>query len=67
MISDLNIDIGAPECPYENLTQIKPGKNDLGVMQLNIRGLLNKQDPLKTLLNNTDTDVILLCETSHKD
>ena len=33
------------------------------VIQLNIRGLLNKQDQLTRLIDDTKTDVILLCET----
>ena len=38
-------------------------KNDLSVMQLNVRGLLNKQYLLKEILLTTKPDVVLLCET----
>ena len=40
---------------------------DLGVLQLNVRGLLNKQVQIKLLLSNDNVsipiDVILFCET----
>ena len=54
------------DCNYqeiENLEGLKPKKNDIGIIQLNIRGLLNKQDQLKNLVNDTEADVTLLCET----
>ena len=38
-------------------------KNDLSVMQLNVRGLLNKQYLMKEILLTTKPDVVLLCET----
>ena len=37
-------------------------RNDLNIIQLNIRGLLNKQDQLR-LIEHTKTDILLLCET----
>ena len=63
---DLREELGVFDCNYqdmENLEELKPKKNDLGIIQLNIRGLLNKQDQLKNLVNDTEADVTLLCET----
>ena len=53
-------------CKYVELDgnqQLNKVKNDLRIIQLNIRGLLNKQDQLQQLIANTDTDAILICET----
>ena len=66
MICEQIVDLGTPECPYieeEDLLCIDPGKTDLSIIQLNIRGLLNKQDQIKDLINKTKTDIVLLCET----
>ena len=63
---DLREELGVFDCNYqdmENLEELKPKKNDLGIIQLNIRGLLNKQDQLKNLVNDTEADVTLLCKT----
>ena len=52
---------------YEELTDDRSVKNNLTVLQLNIRGLLNKQDKLKNLLsdikNDSRVDVAMLVET----
>ena len=40
-------ELGMPSCDYldiDSLHEMRPTKHDLSVMQLNIRGLLNKQD-----------------------
>ena len=66
MICDQIVELGTPECPYiedENLSCIDPGTTDLSIIQLNIRGLLNKQDQIKDLINKSKSDVVLLCET----
>ena len=50
---DLVNELGLKCCDYldnENASKIKPGKNDLSIIEINIRGLLNKQDHLKDLL-----------------
>ena len=66
MICDQIADIGTVECPYieeSKLSNLEPAKTDLSIIQLNIRGLLNKQDQIKDLVKNTKTDIVLLCET----
>ena len=66
MICDQIVDIGTPECPYieeEKLSSLEPDRSDLSIIQLNIRGLLNKQDQIKNLVKTTKTDIVLLCET----
>ena len=63
---DLTSELDLPACDYvevEQLVGLRPCKNDLSVLQLNIRGLLNKQGWLVDLMNNGMTDVVLLCET----
>ena len=57
-------------CEYIELSVIKDlhtQNSDLSVIQLNVRGLLNKQTQIKHLLSNDNVslpiDVILLCET----
>ena len=63
---DLREELGVFDCKYRetvNLEDLKPKKNDLSIIQLNIRGLLNKQDQLKNLVKDTEADVTLLCET----
>ena len=63
---DLHEELGVFDCKYRetvNLEDLKPKKNDLSVIQLNIRGLLNKQNQLKNLVKDTEADVTLLCET----
>ena len=52
---------------YGELTSDRTVTNNLTVLQLNIRGLLNKQDKLKNLLsdikNDSRVDVAMLVET----
>ena len=52
---------------YGELTSDRSVMNNLTVLQLNIRGLLNKQDKLKNLLsdikNDSRVDVAMLVET----
>ena len=46
---DLSTELGLASCDYldtDDTSRIRPGKNDLSVMQLNTRGLLNKQGHL---------------------
>ena len=57
------------ECDYidnDELPDLPFNKHDLGVMQLNKRGLKNKQATLSKLINNclgtNKVDLILLCE-----
>ena len=66
----LSIDGLNDHCHYVEPSMIKQLHNkntDLGVIQLNIRGLLNKQTQLKQMLSRDNIslaiDVILLCET----
>ena len=59
-------ELGMPSCDYldiDSLHEMRPTKHDLSVMQLNIRGLLNKQDQVKELINESQVDAILLCKT----
>ena len=63
---NLSSELDLPACDYvevEQLEGLRPYKNDLSVLQLNIRGLLNKQGRLRDLMNNGMIDVVLLCET----
>ena len=63
---DLNSELGLPACDYvdpDNSRRIKPRKNDLSIMQINTRGLLNKLDHLRDIINYSNPDVILMCET----
>ena len=63
---DLRSELGVSDSKYIEVDEFrKPNdhKHDLNVIQLNIRGLLNKQDQLCRLIENTNADVILLCET----
>ena len=63
---NLSSELDLPVCDYvdvEQLEGLRPYKNDLSVLQLNIWGLLNKQGRLRDLMNNGMTDVVLLCET----
>ena len=66
------VDLGFNEivpdnCDYLDYSEIKTDKNEFTVMQLNIRGILNKQSALKQLMTEIKTshqlDVILLAET----
>ena len=63
---DLSTELGLSACDYvdpENTGRIKPGKNDLSIMQINSRGLMNKIDHLRDIINYSYPDIILLCET----
>ena len=63
---NISSELEIPLCDYidgDRLDEVKPNKNDLSIMQLNIWGLLNKQGRLSELINKTQTDVVLLCET----
>ena len=63
---NLSLELDLPACDYvdvEQLEGLRPNKYDLSVLQLNIRGLLNKQGQLRDIMNNGKTDVALLCET----
>ena len=63
---NLSSELDLPSCDYvevEQLEGLRPHENGLSVLQLNIRGLLNKQDQLRELMTKCDTDVALLCET----
>ena len=66
----LSIDGLTDECCYIEPNTIKEIHNkdsDLGIIQINVRGLLNKQTQIKQLLSNDNValpiEVILLCET----
>ena len=59
-------ELGVYDCKYleiENLEKSKTNRNDISIIDLNIRGLLNKQDQLKRLIIDTEADIILVCET----
>ena len=63
---DLGLELGLVPCDYldtEDTRRIKPGKNDLSVMQINTRGLLNKQDQIVEIIRTCHPDIILMCET----
>ena len=66
----LSLDGINDHCDYIEPSSIKEIHNqdtDLGVIQLNVRGLLNEQTQIKHLFSNDNVllplDVILLCET----
>ena len=63
---DFHEELGVYDCKYleiENLEKSKINRNDISIIHLNIRGLLNKQDQLKRLIIDTEADIILVCET----
>ena len=63
---DLSSELGLTSCDYvdpDNTGKIKPGKNNLSIMQINTRGLLNKIDRLREIINHSQPDIILLCKT----
>ena len=65
---DLKNELDLVDCKYvmpdEDNIEIKSSANtDLNVLQLNIRGLLNKQDRIKSILGIYNVDLALLCET----
>ena len=66
----LSIDGLNDHCEYIEPSLIKElhtQNTDLGVMQLNVRGLLSKQSQIKNLLSDNNVllpiDIVLLCET----
>ena len=66
----LSLDGLNDHCEYIEPSLIKElhtQNTDLGVVQLNVRGLLNKQSQIKNLLSENNVllpiDVVLLCET----
>ena len=66
----LSLDGLNDHCEYIKPSLIKElhtQNTDLGVMQLNVRGLLNKQSQIKNLLSDNNVllpiDVVLLCKT----
>ena len=65
--NDLYSDLDFATCSCikpDDLSQLDPTTcSDLTILQLNIRGLLNKQDLLKNLLQQTQPDILLICET----
>ena len=67
-VYDLKNELDLIDCTYvmsdEDNTELKSSLDtDLNVLQLNIRGLLNKQDRLKSILGTYSVDLALLCET----
>ena len=61
--SDFDLTL-VPKCDYvEEITANSSECNIFRILQFNIRGLVNKQDDLKNLLNTHQIDVALLCET----
>ena len=66
VLNNIFTETGLTQCDYvdfDSINELKPTKNDLSIMQLNIRGLLNKQDQLNEIINECQADAILLCET----
>ena len=65
---NLKEELNLNNCEYivpgeDNTELLSSSPTDLNVLQLNIRGLLNKQDRLTTLLHEHKVDIALLCET----
>ena len=63
---DLRLELRVFDSAYIEVDEIKKPidhRSVLNIIQLNIRGLVNKQDQLGRLIENTKTDVVLLCET----
>ena len=65
---DLKEELNLNSCEYAvpdeaNTELLSSSPTDLNVLQFNIRGLLNKQDWLTTLLHEHKVDIALLCET----
>ena len=67
-LSDLNLDT-LDDCVYlepTELDEIQMIPSDLTVLQLNVRGLINKQSDLTKIMENgskNKVNVVLLCET----
>ena len=69
-LTSLGLNSTKDTCDYISLDDIKDvvsTKNDLLVIQLNIRGILSKQSSLSNLISectrDTKIDVVILCET----
>lgn len=67
-VADFKYDIDLDHCDYlDSDSKLKLEDTDLSIFQLNIRGLYNKLDKLKSILNDSfeknAPDVLLLCET----
>ena len=63
---DLRSELGVSDSTYVEADEIKKpsnNNNDLRIIQLNVRGLINKQEQLGRLIEDTKADIILLCET----
>ena len=63
---DLRSELDVYDCEYIEDVHIPPLRNkhsDLRILHLNVRGLVNKQNQLARLLNETQADVALICET----
>ena len=65
---DLREELNLNICDYvepgeDKIDMLSSNPTDLKVLQLNIRGLLNKQDRLLQLLHEHKVDIALLCET----
>ena len=70
LTDQISVDGINDHCNYIESSSIKElhtRNTDIGVLQLNVRGLLNKQTQIKHLLSNDNVslpfNVILLCET----
>ena len=70
LTDQISVDGINDHCNYiepSSIKELHTQNTDLGVLQLNVRGLLNKQTQIKHLLSNDNVllplDVILLCET----
>ena len=63
---DLRSELGVFNCKYiesSDTPSINNKQTDLRIIQLNIHGLINKQDQLKRLITDTQAEIVLLCET----
>ena len=70
LTDQISVDGINDHCNYiepSSIKELHTRNTDIGVLQLNVRGLLNKQTQIKHLLSNDNIslpfDVILLCET----
>ena len=63
-LNDVPKSIDVPNCDYvTDANETDTSSNNLNILQFNIRGLVNKQDDLRMLLNDYNIDIVLLCET----
>ena len=70
LTDQISVDGINDHCDYiepSSIKELHTWNTDIGVLQLNVRGLLNKLTQIKHLLSNDNVslplDVILLCET----